>query len=119
MSGSTRTSKRIVPLGAGLIVLAALAAYHGILRVPFLFDDFNAVTLNPTIRHLWPPGAALRTPQGTGSETDGRPLANLSLAVNYAISGLAPWSYHAVALLLHVLTALVLYGVLRRTLARL
>ena len=119
MSGSKPVRKGFALLGGGLIVLAALAAYHGIFRVPLVFDDFNAVTLNPTIHHLWPPGEALRTPQGTGSETDGRPLANLSLALNYAISGEAPWSYHAAALLLHVLTALTLWGLLRRTLARL
>jgi len=112
MSGSKLARKRSVPLAAGLIVLAALAAYHGIFRLPFVFDDFNAVTLNPTIRHLWPPWEALRTPRGTGSETDGRPLANLSLAINYAISGTDPWSYHALALLLHVLAARAPFGVL-------
>ena len=118
MSGSRLTGKGAVFLAAGLIVLAALAAYHGIFSVPLVFDDFNAVTLNPTIHHLWPPWEALRTPQGTGSETDGRPLANLSFALNYAISGEATWSYHAAALLLHALTALVLFGVVRRTLER-
>ena len=118
MSGSTPTSKRVAWVGGGVIVLAVLVVYHGIFSVPFLFDDYNAVSLNPTIRHLWPPWEALRTPQGTGAETDGRPLANLSLAVNYAISGAQPGSYHALTLLLHALTALALFGVLRRTLPR-
>ena len=116
MSGSKPAPERFVLPAAAVIVLAALAAYHGIFSVPFVFDDFNAVTLNSTIRHLAPPWEALRTPQGTGSETDGRPLANLSLAVNYAISGTSPWSYHALALLLHLGVALALFGVLRRTL---
>ena len=116
MSGSKPVPERFVLPAAAVLALAALAAYHGIFSVPFVFDDFNAVTLNSTIRHLAPPWEVLRTPQGTGSETDGRPLANLSLAVNYAISGTAPWSYHALALLLHVGVALALFGVLRRTL---
>ena len=103
-------------LAGAVIAIAAAAVYHGIFSVPFVFDDFNAVTLNPTIRHLWPPGEALRTPQGTGSGTDGRPLANLSLAINYAIGGLNPAGYHAFSLIVHVLTALTLFGVLRRTL---
>jgi tetratricopeptide (TPR) repeat protein len=118
MSGSTRTGKQAGWFGGAVIVLAVLIAYHGIFSVPFLFDDYNAVSLNPTIRHLWPPWAALRTPQGTGAETDGRPLANLSLAVNYALGGDRPAGYHALTLLLHALTALALLGVLRRTLPR-
>jgi tetratricopeptide (TPR) repeat protein len=117
MSGSTPTVKRAIRAGAGVIVLALVVIYHGIFSVPFLFDDYNAVSLNPTIRHLWPPWEALRTPQGTGAETDGRPLANLSLAFNYRLSGTQPGSYHAVTLLLHALAALVLFGVVRRTLA--
>jgi len=41
----------------------------------------------------------------------GRPLANLTLAVNYALSGTHTWSYHAFNLLVHMLAALTLFGV--------
>ena len=56
----------------------------------------------------------------------GRPVVNVSLAVNYAINGLAgidPDSpaatvgFHLVNMLLHLLCGLMLWGVLRRTLA--
>jgi tetratricopeptide (TPR) repeat protein len=104
-------------LAGAVIVSATLAVYHGIFSVPLLFDDFNGITLNPTIRHLWPPWEVLRTPQGTGSATEGRPLANLSLAINYAIGGSNPAGYHLFNLLVHVLAALTLFGVLRRMLA--
>ena len=43
-------------------------------------------------------------------------MLNLSLAVNYAMGGMAPWSYHAVNLAIHILAALLLLGVIRRTL---
>ena len=118
MSGSTQANNRVVLLAGAMIVLATVAAYHGIFSVPFIFDDFNAVTLNPTIRHLWPPWDILRTPQGSGSGADGRPLANLTFALNYAVSGTDAWSYHGFSLIVHTLAALTLFGVLRRTMLR-
>jgi tetratricopeptide (TPR) repeat protein len=45
-------------------------------------------------------------------------LLNLSLALNYALSGDAVWSYHALNLLIHVLAGLALFGLVRRTLLR-
>ena len=45
-----------------------------------------------------------------------RPLTNLSFAVNYAIGKLAVRSYHAGNLLIHLLAALTLFGIVRRTL---
>jgi hypothetical protein len=46
----------------------------------------------------------------------GRPLVNLSFAINYAIDGLDPSSYHIGNLAIHLLAALVLFGIVRRTL---
>ncbi|MCX5737462.1 MAG: hypothetical protein NTZ61_03005 [Proteobacteria bacterium] len=45
-----------------------------------------------------------------------RPVVNLSLAFNHAVSGEAVWSYHLVNVLVHALAALTLFGVVRRTL---
>lgn len=50
------------------------------------------------------------------SPLQGRPLITFTFAANYAISGLQVWSYHAVNLLIHVLAALTLFGIVRRTL---
>ena len=101
-------------LAAALLVLATFAVYANSLAAPFIFDDAPAIVENPSIRHLFPLGAVL-SPPATGS-TAGRPLANLSFALNYAAGGLDPRGYHAVNLLLHALAALVLLGVARRTL---
>ncbi len=49
---------------------------------------------------------------------EGRPLLNLSFALNYAVSGLEVWGYHLVNLLIHVLAGLTLYGIVRRTIIR-
>lgn len=97
----------------GLIVLAALAAYHGSFAGPLVYDDLPAIAENPTIRHL--SLAALAPPPG-GLTVSGRPVLNLSLALNYAISGTSVWSYHALNLIIHVLAGLALWGIARRTL---
>jgi Flp pilus assembly protein TadD len=101
-------------LGAGLIALAGLIVYKNSFFVPFVFDDGVSITKNPTIRHLWPLQTVLFPPSGT--TVSGRPVINYSLAVNYAWSGMAGWSYHLLNLVIHVLAGMTLFGVVRRTL---
>ena len=101
-----------------LIAGAAFAAYANTLRAPFVFDDIASIVDNPTIRRLWPPGEALSPPSDWGFTVSGRPLLNLSFAVNYAISGHQVWSYHALNILIHILAGLTLYGLVRHTLAK-
>ena len=101
---------------AGLaIVLATAAAYQGSLAGPLVYDDNLWVTWNPSIRHLWPIAGVLYPPADT--PVYGRPVLSLSLAVNHAISGNDPWSYHLANIAIHILAALVLFGIARRTLA--
>jgi tetratricopeptide (TPR) repeat protein len=104
-------------LAGGALVLAVVAAYWNSLDAPFLFDDRPAVLDNLTIRQLWPPGAVLSPPQN-GSSVVGRPLVNLSYALNYAGSGLAVRGYHATNIGLHILATLTLWGLLRLTLGK-
>jgi hypothetical protein len=97
-----------------LVVAAALWAYHNSFQGPFILDDAVAILKNPTIRHVWPIWEALSQPhQGT---TAGRPIINLSLAVNYAFGNTRVWGYHALNLVIHILAGLTLFGVVRRTL---
>ena len=110
-------SARGVILAGGLIVVAAVAAYHNAFAAAFVFDDASAILKNPTIRHLWPVWDTL-SPPVTGGGVCGRPLVNFSFAVNYAISGTNVWSYHLLNLIIHVLAGLTLFGVVRRTLGQ-
>ena len=96
-----------------LIAAAAVAAYGWTFSAPMLFDDIDAIVKNPTIR-LW--NTAFWAPGNTTAA--GRPILNLSFALNYAMSGTAVWSYHALNLAIHVLAGLTLFGIVRRTLAR-
>jgi protein O-mannosyl-transferase len=99
-------------VGGAILVAGAVAVYSRTFSVPLLFDDNSAIVGNTTIRH-W--STAFRPPGN--SAASGRPILNLSLAINHAISGTAVWSYHALNLAIHVLAGLTLFGIVRRTLA--
>jgi tetratricopeptide (TPR) repeat protein len=105
----------VVRVGAVLIVLAGLIAYSSGLSTPFLFDDETGIVKNQQIRQVWPLDDALSPPAETPIAR--RPLVNLTLAINYAFSGLQPRGYHVTNLLIHLLAALTLFGIVRRTLA--
>jgi Flp pilus assembly protein TadD len=102
-------------LAAVVIVAAGVAAYWNSFAGQFVFDDVPSILKNFSITHLSDLGAVLSPP--LNSSTSGRPLVNLSLAVNYAIGGTVDrWSYHAFNLAFHLLAALTLMGIMRRTL---
>jgi tetratricopeptide (TPR) repeat protein len=109
-------SRRAPLLGGAVIAAAGVAAYANSFSGAFVFLDVSAILENPTIRHLWPLGPVLAPPADGGLTVGGRPLVNLSLAANYAISGTHVWSYHALNLLIHILAGLALFGIVRRTL---
>ena len=96
------------------IVLVAWLAFANTFSSPLVLDDYYSIVDNPTIRQWWPPGPALSPPAKSG--TGGRPVANLSFAVSYALSGPQPWGHRVVGLTIHTLAALALFGVVRRTL---
>jgi len=87
-----------------LLILAATAlAYSNSFSGPFIFDDLTWIPKIPENPHIRHPGT-------------GRPLVCLTLALNYALSGLEPWSYHFFNLAIHASAALVLFAIVRRTL---
>jgi len=97
-------------LAAGLIALAALAAYLNSFSGPFILDDQIAITDNPTIRHF---GSVVAPP--AAATTGGRPLLNLTFALNCALGGDEVWGYHAFNLFVHILAGWTLFAILRRT----
>jgi len=90
-----------------LIIVAGVAAYFNSFAGVFLLDDTNHILDNERIRHLWPVWDLLACR---------RPVVELSLAVNYALGGYDVWGYHLFNLTVHILAALTLYGIVRRTL---
>ncbi|MEW5736838.1 MAG: tetratricopeptide repeat protein [Thermodesulfobacteriota bacterium] len=109
-AGSSVPGRVLFPLG---LFLAAAAAYGASLGAPFVMDDRANILDNSTIRALWP----LPWYGPAGSVAAGRPVANLSFALSHALSGLAPWGYRAVNVLIHIAAMLLVYGIVGRSLA--
>ncbi len=102
-------------LACGAVLAAgAIAVYGRTFSVPLLFDDAGSIANNLSIRKLWPLLPVLSPPADFG--VGGRPLLNLSYALNYAWGGTAVFGYHLVNLLIHLLAGWTLFALVRRTL---
>ena len=95
---------------AAVIVLAVIVTYANSLAGPFLFDDENSIVGNASIRDI---DTSLSPPRDT--PVAGRPLVNLTFALNYQAGGLDVRGYHVVNIAIHAAAALVLFGIVRRT----
>ena len=110
-----RTSRIQSIVFAVVLVAIGLILYANALNSPFIYDDLPAIVDNGDLRQLWPPDWLLPSASSHAS-VNSRPFVSFSLALNYAWSGIDPWSYHAVNLALHITNALLLFAVVRRTL---
>lgn len=97
------------------IVLAGALVYANSFHGEFVFDDPASIAENPAIRQLWPLWPVLTS--SSAGTIAGRPVLKLSLALNYAWGGLDVRGYHAFNLIVHLLAALTLFGIVRRTLS--
>jgi protein O-mannosyl-transferase len=98
-------------LGLIIFFVGALV-YSNSLRGVFLLDDASSIAGNPTIRDLSRLGDIFSTRAFVTVQS--RPILNLSLALNYAISGTNVWSYHLFNILTHIASGLFLFGIIRR-----
>ncbi len=104
---------------------AVLALFIGVVYgpaadAPFIFDDAIAIVRNSSIVSLWPlvgtaehPGP-LKTP--LDNPVSARPLVNLSFAMNYHFGGRDPTGYHAINIVIHFCSALLLWAIVGRAL---
>src|SRR5437870_1892467 len=81
-----------VGLYIGLIVALGAVTYANSVRGPFIFDDRSAILRNESIQHLSNIAKVLAAPPET--PVAGRPVVNLSLALNYAVDGFDVLGYH-------------------------
>jgi protein O-mannosyl-transferase len=87
-----------------LLVILGLVAYKSSFQGVFVLDDTASIG-NPAVKNF--------------DVTKFRParwLPDFTYAINYAMSANRPGSYHGLNLAIHLLSALVLFGLLRRTL---
>ena len=96
------------------VVFAGAVVYSNSFHAPFFFDDTTAIVKNPQICSLNP----FKFPPLGPTTVTGRPVLIFTFAVNYAIARLRVEIYHATNLAIHLLAALFLYGIVRRTLLR-
>jgi tetratricopeptide (TPR) repeat protein len=101
---------------AAILVAATVLAYSNSLSGPLIFDDGLAITDNVGIRDLSNLAAMVRSEREL--PTAGRPLVNVSFALNYAIGGVDVRGYHIVNIALHVVSGLLVFGIIRRTWSR-
>jgi len=99
------------PMAIALIVGLALLAYSNIFQAAFVFDDFDSIHENESIRWVSPYWQILQPPKGVAVQN--RPTVNVSLAINYALGGLKPQSYQALNLFIHIANALLIYVLVR------
>src|SRR4051794_27402707 len=107
-------------IAAVLLLVAIGAVYYHALAVPFLFDDVIGIKANESIYSLWP---LIGSTNHLGPldpvrdlPTSGRPLVNLSFALNFAVGGDNPVGYHAANVAIHFFSALLLWAIVRRVL---
>jgi protein O-mannosyl-transferase len=105
-------------VSAALLCAAVVIAYLNSFSGPLVFDDTGAIRSNPSIRDLSNLGAVLSPPNDSGTTVNGRPILNLSLALNYAVHGERVTGYHIANLAIHLAATLAFLGTARRLFAR-
>ena len=104
-------SNALAPAAAAFAALLAVLAYVNALHNPFVFDDHYEILQNASIRDLTNLRAiALLYPT--------RPLTNLVYAIGYAATGLNPFGYHVISVLLHATNVVLVFALSRRVLSR-
>jgi protein O-mannosyl-transferase len=99
---------------AALIVVVGALTYSNSLAGPFILDDQSTIVENRQIRALSRLSSVLVPEEN--SSMGGRPIVNLSFAINYAIGGLSVPGYHIGNVAIHLVCALLAFGLVRRTL---
>ena len=95
-----------------LIIAAIVLVYANSLSAPFIFDDDVSIVTNQAIRSL-----ATAASQPPNTPLAGRPVVGLTFALNYSLSDLDPSAYRLTNIVIHIFSALLLFGLVRRTLA--
>ncbi len=108
--------RRFTAVFVALLALGIAASYSSSLGIGFYFDDLYGIHNNPTIRSLRNIPSFFTDPHAfwtDRTQADVRPVLLITYALNYTVSGLAPWSYHVLNLLLHFVAALLVFVLVR------
>jgi hypothetical protein len=96
------------------VLLATAAAYAPGISGNFLFDDFPNIVDNEGVHvTTWSVPALLNAALSSPSSEFKRPLASLSFAMNYLISGANPAGMKVTNIVIHLLNGLAAFALLR------
>lgn len=96
-----------------------VAVYWPGLGGSFFFDDGPSILLAPGVQMKelsWE--ALVQAWSSGGAGPTGRPIAQLSFALNHYFSGFHPWTYKLTNLLVHMLCGALVYAILREFLRK-
>lgn len=103
-------------LSCAFLAAVTFVLYYNILDNSFHYDDGHTVVDNPWIRDMRnlpqffvSSAVVSESPQASNY----RPALMVTYSLNYALGGLNPWGFHLVNVLLHVLTVLISFGLIR------
>jgi tetratricopeptide (TPR) repeat protein len=111
------TSRRIMLLA---VIGAALLVYANSLYNGFAYDDIWIIARNDRVHQLHNLRSILFTPYWPTFGTElglYRPLTVFAYALEWAVSGGAPWFFHLVNVLLHVSACLLVFLIVERLLS--
>ena len=97
-----------------LLAVAVIFIYAETLSGPFIFDDRNNIRDNPHIRISQITWSGL-TSAAVDSPSHHRPVANISFALNYYMHGYNVVGFHAVNIIIHIVTGILLYFLVQTT----
>jgi len=110
----TTVKKQIAPIM--IIVITGVLIYSNVIKVPFYFDDTVRIQNNKfvrvdelTLKKI--EDAAFKKPA-----LSGRPISNISFAINYYFHQYIVDGYHIVNIVIHILTGIFLFSFLAVTL---
>jgi len=82
-----------------LPLVLAVVAYARVLGGPFQFDDTVGIEQNVAVKSL---ATFLRETFWSQAIAGGRPVTNLTFALNYAVGGLETWNFHLTNVAIHL-----------------
>ena len=98
-----------------VLVICVCFIYKNSIKGPFVFDDIPNIQDNPYIRLTKLTLDGLIS-AGFKSLASNRPVANMSLALNYYFNGYNVVGYHLVNILIHIIIGIILFYFIKVTL---
>lgn len=101
--------------GMVMLLLVLVTVYSNTFQAPFVFDDLENIVQKTSVQMTSITHRSLLRATFDGANAR-RWLPNLSYGVNYYFGGSEVWGYHLLNLVVHLLAAMVLYGLFFTTL---